>query len=150
MGLTLVWGVAGSRILASLLFLMCYYVALWSFESTLPAALFCAAGCEKQFSITCGVNIARALIRHNSLPLHEIITGPLQRQFGMHIVVVILLFCPPQTHAQRRSMEAEASQRAAERTHERGLATVREDAKKKVLGSLPLSALPTNSDAHLK
>lgn len=38
-----------------------------------------------------------------------------------------------QTHAQRRSMEAEASQRAVERNHERALTAVREEAKKKVL-----------------
>lgn len=38
-----------------------------------------------------------------------------------------------QTHAQRRSMEAEASQRALERNHERALSAVREEWKKKVL-----------------
>jgi len=41
-------------------------------------------------------------------------------------------FASGQTNAQRRSAEAEASQRAAERNHERALAAVREEAKKQV------------------
>ena len=49
-----------------------------------------------------------------------------------------------QTNAQRRLAEAEASQRAAERNHERALAAVREEAKKKVLTSLRLPAAHDN------
>lgn len=49
-------------------------------------------------------------------------------------------------------MEAKASQRAAERTHERALANVREEAEKKVVGSLPSTSTvaATKFDAYLK
>lgn len=45
---------------------------------------------------------------------------------------VAYLNTPRQTHVERRFMEAEASHRAVERNHDRTLAALREEAKKKV------------------